>query len=79
MLRNTSCEQLDLFQYIEYHRIPKNHILLRIDSEISLAFVNDLLAHKPTKEGGMREIKTIKRRDDGCKYHPSSSDALIKS
>ena len=46
MLRNTSCEQLDLFQQIEYHRIPKNHILLRIDSEISLSFVNELLADK---------------------------------
>ena len=29
MLRNTSCEQPDFLQYIEYHRIPKNHILLR--------------------------------------------------
>ena len=52
MLRNTSCEQLDLFQNVEYHRIPKNHILLRIDSEISLAFVNDLLAHKYHKTFG---------------------------
>jgi IS5 family transposase len=52
MLRNTSCEQLDLFQYIEYHRIPKNHILLRIDSEISLAFTNDLLADKYHKTLG---------------------------
>lgn len=46
MLRNTSCEQPDFLQYIEYHRIPKNHILLRIDSEISLSFVNDMLADK---------------------------------
>ena len=46
MLRNTSCEQLDFFQYLEYHRIPKNNILLKIDSEISLSFVNDLLAEK---------------------------------
>ena len=46
MLRNTNCEQFDLFQNIEYHRIPKNHILLRIDSDISLSFVNDLLAEK---------------------------------
>lgn len=52
MLRNTSCEQLDLFQHIEYHRIPKNHILLRIDSEISLSFVNDLLADKYHKTFG---------------------------
>ena len=52
MLRNTSCEQLDLFQHIEYHRIPKNHILLRIDSEISLRFVNDLLADKYHKTFG---------------------------
>ena len=52
MLRNTSCEQLDLFQHIVYHRIPKNHILLRIDSEISLAFVNDLLSHKYHKTFG---------------------------
>ena len=46
MLRNTSCEQPYFLQYIEYHRIPKNHILLRIDSEISLSFVNDMLADK---------------------------------
>ena len=46
MLRNTSCEQHDFLQYIEYHRIPKNHILLRIDSEISLSFVNDMPADK---------------------------------
>jgi len=52
MLRNTSCEQLDLFQHIEYHRIPKKHILLRIDSEISLSFVNDLLADKYHKTFG---------------------------
>ena len=52
MLRNTSCEQLDLFQYVEYHRIPKNHILLRIDSEISLSFVNDLLADKYNRTFG---------------------------
>ena len=52
MLRNTSCEQLDLFQQIEYHRIPKNHILLRIDSEISLSFVNELLADKYHKTFG---------------------------
>ena len=31
MLRNTSCEQLDFFQCIEYHKIPKNNILLQID------------------------------------------------
>ncbi len=52
MLRNTSCEQLDLFQSIEYHRIPKNNILLKIDSEISLAFTNDLLADKYNKTFG---------------------------
>ncbi len=52
MLRNTSCEQLDLFQTIEYHRIPKNNILLKIDSEISLAFTNDLLADKYNKTFG---------------------------
>lgn len=52
MLRNTSCEQLDLFQHIEYHRIPKNHILLQIDSEISLSFVNDLLADRYHKSFG---------------------------
>ena len=52
MLRNTSCEQLDLFQYIAYHRIPQNHILLQIDSEISLSFVNDLLADKYNKTFG---------------------------
>ncbi len=52
MLRNTSYEQLDFFQYREYHRIPKNHILLKIDSEISLAFTNDLLADKYNKSFG---------------------------
>ncbi len=52
MLRNTSCEQLDLFQYIGYHRIPKNNILLKIDSEISLSFINDLLADKYNKTFG---------------------------
>ena len=46
MLRNTSYEQLDLFQHIAYHRIPQNHILIKIDSEISLAFTNELLAEK---------------------------------
>lgn len=52
MLRNTSCEQLDLFQQIAYHRIPKNNILLNIDSEISLEFTNDLLADKYNKTFG---------------------------
>ena len=52
MLRNTSCEQLDFFQYLEYHRIPKNHILLRIDSEISLDFTNDLLADRYNRAFG---------------------------
>ena len=52
MLRNTSCEQLDLFQYTEYHRIPKNNILLQVESEISLAFTNDLLADKYNKTFG---------------------------
>ena len=52
MLRNTSCEQLDLFQQISYHRIPKNNILLKIDSEISLDFTNDLLAKKYNKTFG---------------------------
>ena len=52
MLRNTSYEQLDLFQHLEYHRIPKNNILLKIDSEISLDFTNDLLADKYNKAFG---------------------------
>lgn len=52
MLRNTSYEQLDLFQQIAYHRIPKNNILLRIDSEINLRFINDLLADKYNKTFG---------------------------
>ncbi|MBO4390033.1 MAG: IS1182 family transposase [Lachnospiraceae bacterium] len=52
MLRNTGYEQPDLFQQLSYHRIPKNHILLRIDSEISLVFVNDLLASKYNKAFG---------------------------
>lgn len=52
MLRNTSFEQLDFLQYIEYHRIPKNNILLQIDSEISLDFINELLADKYNKAFG---------------------------
>ncbi len=52
MLRNTSCEQLDLFQQIAYHRIPQNHILIKLDSEISLAFTNELLAEKYNKAFG---------------------------
>ena len=52
MLRNTSCEQLDFFQVVSYHRIPKNNILLKIDSEISLAFIDDLLADKYNKTFG---------------------------
>lgn len=52
MLRNTSCEQLDFFQCIEYHRIPKNNILLQIDSQISLAFTNDLLSGKYNRTMG---------------------------
>lgn len=52
MLRNTSCEQLDFFQQIAYHRIPKNNILLKIDSEISLSFTNDLLAARYNKTFG---------------------------
>lgn len=52
MLRNTSCKQLDFFQDIEYHRIPKNNILLKIDSEISLSFINDLLSDKYNKTFG---------------------------
>ena len=46
MLRNTSLEQLDFFQQVAYHRIPKNNILVKIDKEISLAFTNELLADK---------------------------------
>ena len=52
MLRNTSYEQLDLFQQVAYHRIPQNHILLQIDSKISFAFANDLLADKYNKAFG---------------------------
>ena len=52
MLRNTSYEQPDFFQYLEYHRIPKNHILLQIDSQISLSFTNELLAAKYNKTFG---------------------------
>ena len=52
MLRNTSYEQLDLFQQVAYHRIPQNHILIKIDSEISLAFTNELLAEKYNKTFG---------------------------
>jgi IS5 family transposase len=52
MLRNTSYEQLDLFQQVAYHRIPQKHILLKIDSEISLAFTNELLAEKYNKTFG---------------------------
>ena len=52
MLRNASYNQLDLFQQIGYHRIPKNHILLAIDSEISLDFINDLLAEKYNRNFG---------------------------
>ena len=52
MLRNTSYEQLDLFQQVAYHRIPQNHILIKIDSEISLAFTNNLLAEKYNKTFG---------------------------
>ena len=52
MLRNASYEQLDLFQQIAYHRIPKNNILIKIDSEISLDFTNELLADKYTKTFG---------------------------
>ena len=57
MLRNTSYEQLDLFQQIAYHRIPKNNILVKIDSEISLEFTNELLADKYTKTfGAIRRV-----------------------
>ena len=52
MLRNTSYEQPDFFQYLEYHRIPQNHILLQIDSQISLSFTNELLAAKYNKTFG---------------------------
>lgn len=52
MLRNTSCEQLDLFQHIAYHRIPKNNILLQIDSEINLDFTNELLADRYNRSFG---------------------------
>jgi len=52
MLRNTSYEQLDLFQQVAYHRIPQNHILKKIDAEISLSFTNELLADKYHKTFG---------------------------
>ena len=52
MLRNTSYEQLDLFQQVAYHRIPQNHILIKIDNEISLSFTNELLAEKYNKTFG---------------------------
>ena len=52
MLRNTSYEQLDFFQWVVYHRIPKNHILRRIDDEISLDFVNELLEDKYNRAFG---------------------------
>ena len=44
MLKNTNCKQLDIFTETSYHRIPKKHILLKINSAISLQFVNRLLA-----------------------------------
>ena len=52
MLRNTSYGQLDLFQQILYHRIPKDHILFKINSAISLDFTNELLAKKYHKTLG---------------------------
>ena len=52
MLRNPSYEQLDLLHLIEYHRIPKNHILLELDSELSFSYVNDLVADKYNKDFG---------------------------
>ena len=39
MLKNTNCKQLDIFTETSYHRIPKKHILLKINSAISLQFV----------------------------------------
>ena len=79
MLRNTSCEQLDLFQHIEYHRIPKNHILLCIDSEISLSFVNDLLACKYHKTFGRPAWKPEVMVRIGIlqKMYDLSDDAVI--
>ena len=79
MLRNTSHEQLDLFQYIDYHRIPKNHILLRIDAEISLAFVNDLLAEKYNKAFGRPAWKpeTMVRIGILQKMYNLSDEAII--
>ena len=59
MLRNTSYEQPDFFQYLEYHRIPKNHILLQIDSQISLSFTNELLAIKYSRPDVLGEIKSL--------------------
>ena len=79
MLRNTSCEQLDLFQNIAYHRIPKNHILLQIDSSISLFFVNDLLADKYHKTFGRPAWKpeTMVRIGILQKMYGLSDEAVI--
>ena len=53
MLRNTSYEQLDFFQWVVYHRIPENHILRRINDEISLDFVNEFLEDKYNRAFGL--------------------------
>ena len=46
MLQDTNFKQLDIFQNISYHMIPENHILKRINSQIDLSFVNDLVKDK---------------------------------
>lgn len=51
MLRHKGCKQLSIYTEL-YHRIPENHILRRINSAISLSFVNELLEGSYCKHFG---------------------------
>ena len=79
MLRNTSYEQLDFFQWVVYHRIPENHILRRINDEISLDFVNELLEDKYNRAFGRPAWKpeTMVRIGILQKMYGLSDEAVI--
>ncbi|WP_161821983.1 transposase, partial [Sporotomaculum syntrophicum] len=51
MLIETTFKQGSFYTEL-YHIIPENHILKRIDSAISLSFVNELLADRYCKNFG---------------------------
>ena len=52
MVAKSNPHQIDLAQYLAYHRIPKNHILIKIDEAVDFSFIYDLLKGKYCSNNG---------------------------